>query len=50
MTKQDSKILICQSQSGSIKINVRIENDTVWPAQKTIAELFKTTKQNIKLH
>ena len=32
------------------KIDVRLENETVWMTQKTIAELYQTSPQNITLH
>lgn len=43
-------ILIYQLEDGKIKIDVRLENETVWMTQKAIAELYQTTPQNITLH
>ncbi|TCT12190.1 hypothetical protein EDC18_11336 [Natranaerovirga pectinivora] len=43
-------ILIYQLEDGKTKIDVRIENETVWMTQKAIAELYQTTSQNITLH
>lgn len=34
----------------SIKMEVRMENETVWLTQNQMAELFQSTKQNISLH
>jgi len=48
--EQKGEILIYQSSSGSTKVDVRIENETVWLNQNQMAELFQTTKQNISLH
>ena len=45
-----SQFLIYQSASGAIKIDVRFEDETVWLTQQLMAELFRTTKQNIGLH
>jgi hypothetical protein len=45
-----SEILLYQSDGGHIKIQVRLENDTVWLTQADMVELFQTTKQNISLH
>ncbi len=50
MNQPNSEILIYQSPTGNIKIDVRLENETVWLTQKAMTELFKTTKQNISLH
>lgn len=33
-----------------MKIEVRLENETVWLTQQHMAELFQTTQQNISLH
>ena len=37
-------------EGGRIKINVRLEDETVWLTQPLMAELFQTTQQNISLH
>lgn len=46
----DSQILIYQTEDGNTKIDVRLENETVWLNQAQMVELFQTTKQNISLH
>lgn len=46
----DSQIIIYQTESGQTKLDVRLEEETVWLTQKMMAELFQTTKQNISLH
>lgn len=46
----ENEIIIYQTQDGRTKIDVRIENETVWLTQNQMAELFQTTKQNISLH
>ena len=48
--KPNSQILIYQTESGETKLEVRLENETVWLTQKLMAELFQTTKQNISFH
>jgi len=45
-----SQIIIYQTEEGGTKLEVRLENETVWLTQKMMAELFQTTKQNISLH
>ena len=49
-TKGKSDILIYQTGDGGTKIEVRLEDETVWLTQKSMAELFQTTPQNITLH
>ena len=43
-------IIIYQTEDGLTKIDVKIENETVWLSQQQMAELYDTTKQNISLH
>ncbi len=42
--------LMYQTDDGETKINVRLENETVWMTQKAMAELFQTSKSNINIH
>ncbi len=46
----NSEILLYQTEDGQTKIDVRLEEETVWLSQKQMVELFQTTKQNISLH
>ncbi|MHA8067121.1 virulence RhuM family protein [Aquirufa sp. ROCK2-A2] len=46
----NSQIIIYQTESGQIKIDVRLENETVWLTQKSMAELFQTSVPNINMH
>lgn len=46
----ETDILIYQTEDGDTKIDVRLENETVWMTQKAIAELYQTSSQNITLH
>jgi hypothetical protein len=48
--KNTSQIIIYQTEDGKIKLDVRLENETVWLTQKLMAELFQTTPQNITIH
>ncbi|MCK5122990.1 MAG: virulence RhuM family protein [Candidatus Pacebacteria bacterium] len=45
-----SQIVIYKAKNGEIKIDVRFEGDTVWLTQNALAELFRTTKNNISQH
>ena len=44
------QFLVYEAEDGRVKIDVRLENETVWLTQKLMADLFQTTKQNISLH
>lgn len=48
--ENNSQIIIYQTEEGTTKLEVRLDEETVWLPQKLIAELFQTTKQNISLH
>jgi len=45
-----SEIILYQTEDGRSRIEVRLDNETVWLTQQLMAELFQTTKQNISLH
>ncbi len=46
----NSQILLYQTEDGRQRIEVRLEQGTVWLSQKGMAELFQTTPQNITMH
>lgn len=46
----NSQIIIYQTESGQTKIDVRLENETVWLTQKSMAELFQSTVPNVNMH
>lgn len=45
-----SDVIIYTTEDGSTKIDLRLDNGTVWLSQLEIAELFQTSKQNISKH
>ncbi len=45
-----SEILIYQNQNGHIKIDVRLEDETVWLTQSQLCELFQKSKATISEH
>ncbi len=48
--ENNSQIIIYQTEKGETKLEVRLENETVWLTQKLMAELFQTTVANINIH
>lgn len=48
--ENNSQIIIYQTEKGETKLDVRLENETVWLTQKLMAELFQTTVANINIH
>lgn len=45
-----TEIIMYQTEDGQTKVDVRMEDETVWLSQAQMSELFQTTKQNISLH
>ena len=45
-----SEILIYQSQDGKTKLEVTLENETLWLSQKQLCELFGKSKSTISEH
>ena len=50
MEENNNNIVIYQTDDGMTKIDVRLEDETVWLSQQQMADLYDTTKQNISLH
>ncbi len=48
--QQDSHFIIYQDEEGRTRLEVRLDNETVWLSQKLMAELFQTSSDNISLH
>ncbi|MBU0480564.1 MAG: virulence RhuM family protein [Proteobacteria bacterium] len=44
------KLLVYQADDGRVRLNVRLQGETVWLTQPMMAELFQTTQQNISQH
>ena len=47
---QDSEILIYQSDSGETRLEVRLQDETVWLTQKLMSELFQKDVRTINEH
>lgn len=46
----NSNFVLYQTDDGQTRIEVRLQDESVWLAQATLTELFQTSKQNISLH
>jgi len=42
--------LVYETENGRVKLEVRLQDETVWLTQPLMAELFQTTQQNISQH
>ena len=47
---QKGEIVIYTSEDGSVSLDTKLENETIWLTQDMMTKLFETTKQNISLH
>ena len=45
-----SQMIICQAEGGTIKIDVRFRDETVWLTQKLLAKLFQVAVSTINEH
>jgi hypothetical protein len=50
LPSRQSEILIYQAEDGKIRIEVRLQDETVWLTQADLAGLFGVKPQNITMH
>ena len=50
LSKPVGQFLVYATEDGRTKLDVRLENETVWLSQQHLAELFQTSKQNVGQH
>ena len=50
MIKENQGEIVLYQPDEEVRIEVRLEEDTVWLTQAQMAELFQTSKQNVSLH
>ena len=48
--KNQSQIILYQTEDGKTRVEVRFEHENVWLSQKIIAALFDTSVPNINMH
>ena len=46
----DNEIMIYEDKDGITKVNVKIIEDDIWLTQNQIADIYKTTQENISIH
>lgn len=49
-TMNNENIIVYQGDDGSLHIDVKLEDDTVWLTQKQMAELYQTSRSNVVEH
>ena len=45
-----SELILYQTEDGKTRLEVRLQDETVWLTQKMMADLFQTTIPNINMH
>ena len=50
LSTNNSQFIIYTREDGSLKMEVRLEEETVWLTQTQLVELFQSSKQNISHH
>ncbi|RNL51149.1 virulence RhuM family protein [Pedobacter jejuensis] len=50
MNDELKNIIIYNNPSGEVRVDVFVQDETVWLTQKSLAELFDTSTQNITTH
>ena len=50
MQKNENNIIIYQDEDGVTKISVKFSDEDLWLTKYQIAEIYKTTRQNIEQH
>ena len=48
--ERGGQFLVYEAEDGKLKIDVRLEDETLWLPQAQLAELFQTSQQNVSLH
>jgi len=50
MTEESSNIVLYRTEDGKTKIDVKLDDETVWLTQAQMVKLFQKSKQNVSLH
>lgn len=44
------EVVVYETADGEVRVEVRLERETVWLTQRQMAELFDTTPENVLMH
>lgn len=50
MNSKENEIMIYEDKDGITKVNVKFIDEVVWLTKYHIADIYKTTRQNIEQH
>jgi hypothetical protein len=44
------EVLVYEAPDGGVRVEVKLDRDTVWLTQRQMSELFETTPENVLMH
>ena len=44
------EVAVYKSAEGEVRVDVRLDRDTVWLTQRQMAQVFDTTPENVLMH
>ena len=44
------EVLVYQASDGEVRLDVRLDGETVWLTRRQMADVFRTTSRNIGMH
>mgnify|MGYP001624289198 FL=1 len=50
MLEKQNNIMIYEDKDGVTKVSVKFIDEDIWLTQNQIAEIYKTTQENISMH
>ena len=50
MSSPTGEVTVYEESDGEVRVEVRLELETVWLTQRQIAEVFDTTPENVLMH
>jgi len=49
-TGPGGEIAVYESSDGEVRVDVRLDRETVWLTQRQMAQVFDTTSENVLMH
>ena len=49
-TSSGGEVVLYEGADGDVRLDVRLEQETVWLTQRQMADVFQTTPENVSLH
>ena len=46
----ENKLILYKDDNGNVSVNVRFADEDVWLTQSQLAEIYRTSQENISMH